>query len=295
MIKRTLLFTTPISLSLKDRQLVLHTKEAPDERRTIPIEDIGYVILENPMINITLPLINALSDNNVAVIFCNQKSMPNAMLMNLDSNSTQGETYRNQINASEPLTKNLWKQCVTAKIENQSRLLYKLGLDGGLLKPLYSNVKSGDSDNREGVAAKIYWKELFGVNFCRSREGAPPNNLLNYGYTILRASVARSLMGSGLFPAFGIFHRNRYNAFPLADDIMEAYRPYVDEIVCELYSCGERDITKEVKLRLCKLLVTDTHFSKITRPLDIGLTMTTASLAKCFSGELKKISFPKLK
>jgi CRISPR-associated protein Cas1 len=216
------------------------------------------------------------------------------MLMNLDSNKTQGESYRAQIEASDPLKKGLWKQIVEAKIRNQAALLNKLGKDGDKLKPYYMNVKSGDSDNREGIAAKIYWNELFGANFIRSREGVEPNNMLNYGYTLLRAAVARSLMGSGLFPAFGIFHRNRYNAFPLADDIMEPYRPYVDEIVFDLDANGERELTKEVKTRLLRLLFMDTSFGKLTRPLDVGLTITSASLAKCFNGIQKKITYPLL-
>jgi CRISPR-associated protein Cas1 len=220
--------------------------------------------------------------------------MPNAMLLNLDSNTTQGESYRAQIEASEPLKKGLWKQVVEMKIRNQAALLNKLGKDGDKLKPYYSNVKSGDSDNREGIAAKIYWNELFGEDFIRSREGSSPNNLLNYGYTLLRAAVARALMGSGLFPAFGIFHRNRSNAFPLADDIMEPYRPFVDEIVFDLYANGERELNKQVKADLIHLLYTDTRFDKVVRPLEVGLTITTASLAKCFAGDAKKLSYPQL-
>lgn len=154
------------------------------------------------------------------------------------------------------------------------------------------NVKSGDTDNREGVAAKIYWEKLFGRDFIREREGDAPNNLLNYGYTILRAAVARALIGSGLFPAFGIFHRNRYNAFPLADDIMEAYRPFVDKIVFNLYRNGKMELTKDVKAELIHILYTDCKFDNVRRPLGIGLTLTSASLAKCFAGKEKKISFP---
>ena len=294
MLKKALFFSTPFCLSLRNNQMIINTKEMPEMQRSVPIEDIGFVILEHQQTNITLPLLNALSDNNVAVIFCGDNFMPNAMLMNLDSNKTQGESYRAQIEASEPLKKGLWKQIVEAKIRNQAALLNKLGKNGEILKPYYTNVKSGDSDNREGVAAKIYWGELFGEDFIRSREGVEPNNMLNYGYTLLRAAVARSLMGSGLFPAFGIFHRNRYNAFPLADDIMEPYRPYVDEIVFDLYANGERKLTKDVKSQLLRLLFTDTVFGKITRPLDVGLTMTSASLAKCFSGIQKKIAYPLL-
>ena len=294
MLKRALFFSTPYCLSLRDGQMIIHTREAPDQRKSIPIEDIGFVVLENQQVSITLPLLNALSDNNVAVICCGENRMPNAMLMNLDSNRTQGESYRDQIEASEPLKKGLWKQIVEAKVRNQAALLRKLGRDGDKLKPYYMNVKSADADNREGIAAKIYWSELFGAEFNRSREGLPPNNLLNYGYTLLRAAVARAIMGSGLFPAFGIFHRNRYNAFPLADDLMEPYRPYVDEQVYRLYINGLSQLTKEVKSELLRVLFADTHFDKVVRPLEVGLTFTASSLVKCFAGIQKKIAYPLL-
>ena len=294
MLKRAVFFSMPYYLSLKDNQMVINTKEMPNIKKTIPIEDIGYVVLEHQQTIVTLPLLNALSDNNVAVIFCGDNRLPNAMLMNLDSNRTQGESFRAQIEASEPLKKGVWKQVVEAKIRNQAALLKKLGKDGDKLKPYYSNVKSGDTDNREGVAAKIYWSELFGDGFVRSREGDAPNNLLNYGYTLLRAAVARALMGSGLLPALGVFHRNRYNAFPLADDIMEPYRPYVDEIVYNMYINGVDELDNDVKSQLLHVLFADTVFSKVTRPLDIGLTMTTASLAKCYMGRSKKIIYPLL-
>lgn len=294
MLKRALFFSTPYHLSLKDNQMVISTKEMPDMTKSIPIEDIGYVVLEHQQTAITLPLLNALSDNNVAVIFCGDNRMPNAMLMNLDSNKTQGESFRAQIEASEPLKKGIWKQVIETKIRNQAALLNKLGKDGDLLKPYYSNVKSGDTDNREGIAAKMYWRELFGEDFMRNREGAVPNNLLNYGYTLLRAAVARALMGSGLLPALGIFHRNRYNAFPLADDIMEPYRPYIDEIVYHMYINGITELDKDAKSQLLHVLFADTVFSKVTRPLEVGLTMTTSSLAKCYMGTSKKIIYPLL-
>ncbi len=292
MSKRALFFSTPYCLSLRNGQMIINTREMPDMQQSVPIEDIGFVVLEHQQTSVTLPLLNALSDNNVAVILCGDNRMPNAMLMNLDSNTTQGECYRAQIEASEPLKKGLWRQIVESKIRNQAALLDKLGKDGAKLKPYYMNVKSGDADNREGIAAKIYWTELFGADFIRSREGAAPNSMLNYGYTILRAAVARALMGSGLFPAMGIFHRNRYNAFPLADDIMEPYRPYVDEIVFELHANGIDRLDKETKSRLLRVLYTDTVFGSMTRPLDIGLTVTSASLNKCFQGIQKKLTYP---
>ena len=256
MLKRTLFFSTPYCLSLRNGQMIIHTREAPDQRKSIPIEDIGFVVLEDQQTSITLPLLNALSDNNVAVILCGENRMPNALLMNLDSNRTQGEHYRMQIAASEPLKKGLWKQIVETKIRNQAALLRKLGYDGDKLKPCYMNVKSADADNREGIAARIYWSELFG--------------------------------------AFGIFHRNRYNSFPLADDVMEPYRPYVDELVYQLYRNGNTQLTKKVKGELLRLLFVDTRFDKVVRPLEVGLMFSASSLAKCFAGTQKKIAYPLL-
>ena len=276
------MFSTPYHLRLKDNQMIVSTKECHDVYKSIPIEDIGIVVLEHLQSTITLPLLNALSENNVAVVLCNGNYMPSAMLMNLDSNKIQAENYRAQIEAGEPLKKNLWQQIVKAKIRNQAGLLNKLGKDGDKLRPYYCNVKSGDADNREGVAAKVYWRELFGEHFVREREGAPPNNLLNYGYSILRAATARSLMGSGLFPAFGIFHRNRYNAFPLADDVMEVYRPYVDEVVYSLYNAGSIQLNKETKMKLLNFLFYDKLFGSIKSQLSIALSFNTDSFAKSF-------------
>ena len=295
MLKRTLLFTSPVYLSLKNEQLVVCFKDTPDDKCTIPIEDIGFVLIDNPMVSITMPLVNALADNNVALIFCNEKSMPNAMLQNLDTHSLQCEILNKQIAIGEVLKKNLWKQTVEAKIKNQSKLLMKLGKDGNVLKPYYSNVKSGDADNREGAAARIYWIHLFGNDFVRDRSLPGINALLNYGYTILRAATARALMGAGLLPAIGIFHHNRSNAFPLADDIMEPYRPYVDEIVYDMFNDGITELNQKSKSSLLHVLFCDTHFSKVTRPLSIALTITAASLVKCYSKEMNKISYPLMK
>ena len=217
------------------------------------------------------------------------------MLYNLQGNTTQGETLRNQLEAGEVLKKTLWKQIIEAKIKNQAALLNKMGKKGSILKPLYTNVKSGDSDNREGIAARLYWTALFGRDFIRDRNIPGINSLLNYGYSILRAAVTRALVSSGLFPALGIFHHHRSNAFPLSDDLMEPFRPFVDEIVFELTAQGETELNTATKSRLIRVLYVDTYFSKITRPLSVGLSMTMASLAKCYAKEQKKLVVPLLK
>lgn len=292
MIKQTLMFTSPVYLSLKDQQMVITFKDNKDTV-TRPIEDIGFVVIENPQVSISIPLLNELADNNVSVVFCDKKQMPKTMLMTLEGNTTQQESYKYQIDASAPMKKNVWKQLVESKIRNQALLLNKVGKKGDVLKQYYMNVKSGDTDNREGAAAREYWGRLFDDGFKREREGLPPNNLLNYGYTILRAAVARALIGSGLYPAFGVFHRNRYNAFPLADDVMEPYRPFVDEIVYHLYYDGAvSELDNQSKGKLLRVLFSDVEMGKVTRPLENALSLTTASLLKMFKGETDKLSLP---
>ena len=291
MIKQTLFFSTPVCLSLKNCQLVITWKDNKD-KVTRPIEDIGCVVLENQMISITLPLLNELVKNNVAVILCDNKQMPTAMLQSLDANCTQAESLKYQLGVSEPMKKQAWKQIIEAKIRNQASVLKNTQNKGEVLKPFYTNVKSGDSDNREGLAAKTYWSNLFGKNFKREREGCPPNSLLNYGYSILRAATARALLGSGLLPNLGIFHKSRYNAFPLADDVMEPYRPYVDNLVFQLYKDGKFELNKDSKTTILHRLSCDVNIGQVMRPLQIALTITTASLVKYYAGEIKKISLP---
>lgn len=291
MIKQTLFFTTPVSLSLKYNQIEIRYKDV-EEVITRPIEDVGVIIVENQMVHFTIPLLNALADNNVAVIFCNAQCMPNTMLMPLESNAIQQEVYRFQIEASLPTKKRIWKDIIECKIRNQAALLDMLGRDGKVLKPYYMNVLSGDSDNREGLAAKIYWQQMYGRQFNRNRNGEDPNSLLNYGYAILRA-VARALLGSGLFPAFGLFHRNRYNAFPLADDVMEPYRPFVDYAVYQIFGySSEACLDKEAKQSLVRVLFTDVKMKDQIRPLQVALSMTTASLVRALKDKKESIIYP---
>lgn len=295
MLKRSLVFENPVILRLKDKQLVVSFKELPDEKRTIPIEDIGFVLINHPMVSISMPLLNELASNNIAVVFCDEKGLPKSMLLNFDSNLTQGKIISEQLVAGEVLKKNLWRQIIVSKIKNQSLLLNKLGLDGESLKPLYMNVKSGDSDNKEGIAARLYFKTLFGKEFTRDSNAGGINAFLNYGYAILRAATVRAALSSGLFPALGIFHHHRSNAFPLADDIMESFRPFVDEIVYDLFRQNQSELTKENKGKLIASLYCDTYYEKVTRPLSVGLSITMASLAKCYINEHKTLNLPSVK
>lgn len=293
MLKRTVILSERNRVYLSSQQLCVENQETGKIHR-VPAEDLGVLIVEDQRTSISVPALNILTENNCAVVFCDGKHMPVSMLMPLDSNSIQGERYRLQMEVSASKKKELWRQIVKAKIRNQSRLLDKLGLDGRALKPFYMNVKSGDGDNREGVAANVYWDIMFGRKFVRTRYGGNPNPLLNYGYTILRAGMARAIMGTGLYPAFGLFHKNRYNAFPLADDLMEPYRPYVDYIVYELCLENKLELDIESRRRLNHVMFLDTSFGSLTRPLEIGLSLTTASFSRCLAGEEKMIVFPAL-
>jgi CRISPR-associated protein Cas1 len=225
--------------------------------------------------------------------------MPTGLLLPLAGNTTQSERFRAQIEASQPLRKQLWQQTVQMKVLNQSAVLQRYRkLSCSNMEAWAKQVKSGDSENVEGRAAVYYWQNLFPSipNFRRDREGIPPNALLNYGYAILRAVVARSLVVSGLLPTLGIHHHNRYNAYCLADDIMEPYRPYVDALVVELVDSGAdySMLTPELKAKLLTIPVLDVVINDRRSPLMVGVGQTTASLYKCYDGELRKIAYPTL-
>lgn len=307
MIKKTLYFGNPTYLSLRNEQLVIKLPEVekgdlPDSFkqeavRTIPIEDIGVIVLDHKQITITQGVIEKLLENNCALITCGNNRLPIGLMLPLCGNTTQNERFRCQLNISIPLQKQLWQQTVQYKIHNQASVLRSAR--GVIVKNMLAwvkEVRSGDPDNLEARAAAYYWRNLFpGIpDFTRDRGGCPPNNLLNYGYAILRAIVARSLVISGLLPTLGIHHHNRYNAYCLADDIMEPYRPYVDELVIKIVDSGVdcTELTKEIKSQLLTIPVLDVVLGRERSPLMIAVGQTTASLYKCFSGELRKIVYP---
>ena len=309
MIKNTLYFGNPAYLSLKNDQLVIKLPEIekndslPDTFRqqsqvTKPIEDIGVVVLDNKQITITSGVLEALLENNCAVITCDSKSMPVGLLLPLYGNTTQNERFRQQLSASVPLTKQLWQQTIKAKIYNQASLLDACtNEENKCMKIWATEVKSGDSDNLEARAAAYYWKRLFPIEgFTRDRNGMPPNNLLNYGYAILRAVVARALVSSGLLPTLGIHHHNRYNAYCLADDIMEPYRPYVDQLVYNMIQTNPdyQELNKSIKAQLLSVPTLEVVIAGKRSPLMVAVTQTTASLYKCFSGELRRIAYPEM-
>jgi CRISPR-associated protein Cas1 len=303
MIKRTLYFGNPAWLSVSNGQLVIKDPLLKDykdlaEKARVPIEDIGLVVLDHQQITITQTVLNLLLANNAAVVVCDDRRHPTGMLLNLNGNVVQAELFRHQIEASEPLRKQLWKQTVECKIQNQAAVLANEQLDDAYLLELAGKVQSGDTGNREAQAAAWYWPRLIKElpDFRRFREGPPPNNLFNYGYAILRATVARSLVGSGLLPTLGIFHRNRYNAYALADDIMEPYRPVVDAMVLKLIRKAgiPETLTTEHKGFLLNIPVTDVILDGKASPLMAAVQRTTASLAQCYKGDQRKVLYPSL-
>lgn len=296
MIKKTLYFGNAAYLSLKNKQLVVRTKEDDEEKEnTVPVEDIGTVILDSYQCTVTTNLLAELHGNNTAVIVCDNKHMPAGMLLPLESNDVQQERFEAQIAASEPLKKQLWAQTIKEKITNQAHLLKKLGKPITNMLRWAAKVRSGDPDNYEARAAKYYWQNFFPfIEFKRERTGDAPNQLLNYGYAVLRAIVARSIAGAGLLPALGIHHQNRYNAFCLADDIMEPYRPFVDNIVWQIVRNGEDfyELTPSIKKQLLSIPVADVGIGGTKSPLMIASQRTASSLADCYAGKKRKINYP---
>ncbi len=295
MSKRTLLFSNPYHLHTRLEQLVVDNKET-GEVRTMPVEDLGFVVLEHPQITFSQAIMRLFLEHNVAVIFCNEKYLPTGMLLNLEGNQLQTARFRAQLDATEPLKKNLWMQTVQYKVRNQAAVLTAQGRDGQALLQKARSVKSGDTSNEEAKAAAIYWPRLLGADFRRERFGDAPNALLNYGYAILRAATARAIAGSGLHPTLGIFHRNQDNSFCLADDLMEPYRPYVDTLVLDwLAQHGlTNEVTLEVKQHLLGVLTMDVRMENRLRPMLLALSETTASVAACMEGTKKLVKYPQL-
>jgi CRISPR-associated protein Cas1 len=267
-----------------------------DENKTIPIEDIGVVVLDNPQVTITTALLMALMDNNTAIITTNRQHLPEGLLLPMAQHNAFTEKVRSQFEASEPLRKNLWQQTIVAKIRNQAKLLESYGLVVENMNYWASQVKSGDPDNYEARAAAFYWKNIFSDNqsFKRGRFGDFPNNLLNYGYAILRAVIARNLVASGMMTFRGIHHKNKYNPYCLADDVIEPYRPYVDKVVLDICKkdIDTEELTTELKRELLVIPVIDVFVDGQKSPLMVASQRTTASIMQCFEGTSRKIVYP---
>jgi CRISPR-associated protein Cas1 len=292
MIKRTLLIENKASISTKNLQLIIKTEE---RETSIPIEDIGFLLIDNAEVYLSMNSMNLLVDHNVSLIICGANHLPNGMFLNLNSHHIQQQLFKKQIDASEPLKKQLWQQTIIEKIKNQGQLLSMITQQKNPLNHFASKVLSGDTSNMEGAAAAHYWKAFFEHDFKRERFGAYPNNFLNYGYAILRAATARALSGSGLLNTIGIHHHNKYNAFALADDIMEPFRPIVDECVSQLMvNFEEEELNTKIKAELLQILTRTVYFKDEKSTLMVALQKTASSLQQCYTGKRKKINYPQL-
>ncbi len=292
MLKKSILIEKKSSITCKNLQLKIknETREA-----SIPIEDIGFLVIDNPEVYISITALNLLVENNAAVIICNKVHLPNGLFLNLNSHHIQQEIFKHQMAASQPLKKQLWQQTIIEKIKNQGYLLGQITQNKNKFEYLASKVLSGDTTNMEAVAANFYWKSFFEIDFKRERFGDYPNNFLNYGYAILRAATARALSGSGLLNTLGIHHKSKYNAFALADDIMEPFRPLVDETVYHIMvNYDEQELNTQIKSELLNILTRTVYFKKEKSPLMVALQKTASSLQQCYSGKRKKIKYPKL-
>lgn len=301
MIKQTLYFGNPAKLSVENRQLKIAIASSSEEKNIVtrPLEDIAVVILDCSQIILTVPVMKELMRHGGALIVCDDKHMPSGLMINMEGSTMQSERFRVHLSASLPLKKQLWQQTVVAKIHNQAAAMKIITeKDPIALIRMASKVKSGDSDNVEAQAASYYWKVLFeqfgGIK--RNRDGEDPNAMLNYGYAIVRAMMARSLVAAGMHPSLGIFHRNKYNAYCLADDIMEPYRPYVDMLVmdiCQRYGVQGID-NREIRAALLGIGTKETIINGLKYPLMTAISETAVSLYKCFSGEIRKIKYPEI-
>jgi CRISPR-associated protein Cas1 len=297
MLKRTLYFGNPAWLSTKQQQLLIDLPDK-DEKISVPIEDIGILVIDHREITLSQSLLCRLLENNVAVVSCNSQHMPQGMFLNFEGNQLQNLHWRRQISYSEERKNALWQQLISAKLANQAELLRQVSQNEAPLLRWAKRVEPGDSGGLEARGAAYYWPKVFSrwlpKTFNRGRSGEPPNNLLNYGYAILRAITARSIVGSGMLPAWGLHHHNKYNAYCLADDVMEPYRPFVDLLVVRVISNNglSQELSPIIKRELLQLPTLDVSLELETRPLMVAMQHTTASLAQCFAGNRKKLKLP---
>ena len=295
MIGRTIYIGNSSNLKVKDNQLIILDSVSNELKGTVPIEDIAILVLDHYQITLTNQLILKLQSNKVVIVNCDAQHLPFGIMLPIYGHSEHSQRVKYQLEATEPLKKQLWKQTVIQKIQNQQTLLQITNKDYNM-DTYWQNVKTGDVTNCEGQAANYYWKHLLD-DFYRGRFGSEPNNLLNFGYSILRSMVARALVSSGLLPVLGIHHKNKYNPYCLADDIMEPYRPYIDKLVCSYITLHgyEQELTKEVKAYLLTIATQDVYIDGVVRPLMVAVTTTTASLYKCYTGEMRQIMYPVLR
>ncbi|WP_443939641.1 type II CRISPR-associated endonuclease Cas1 [Pedobacter sp. MW01-1-1] len=296
MITRSIYIGNPAYLKLKDEQMQILDASTNELKGKVPVEDLGLLMLDHFQITISHQLIQKMMGNNVVVISCDAQHLPHGMMLPLYGHTEHSDRVKHQLEASEPLKKQLWKQTVQNKIENQKEVLRSLGNDYEPMLEYQQNVKSGDASNMEGIAAQHYWKHLISRDFLRERFGDSPNPFFNFGYAVLRSMVARAIVETGLLPVLGIFHKNKYNPYCLADDLMEPYRPFIDLLVMQWLEVHpeQEELTKDFKAYILQVATQDVRIDDKTRPLLVAVKMTASSLYKCYTGEKRLISYPEL-
>ena len=296
MVTRSIYIGSPAYLKLKDEQMYIMEPSSNEMKGKVSVEDLGLLMLDHFQITISHQLIQKMMGNNVVVVSCDAHHLPHGIMLPLYGHTEHSDRIKDQLQASEPLKKQLWKQTVECKIENQKEVLRRLGNYYEPMMNYQNNVKSGDSTNMEGIAAQHYWKYLISLDFLRQRFGESPNQFFNFGYAVLRSIVARSIVETGLLPVLGIFHKNKYNPYCLADDLMEPYRPFVDWLVMDWLTKNPEieELTKEFKAHLLQVATKDVWIDGKKRPLLVAVKTTASSLYKCYKGEKRLISYPEL-
>lgn len=279
MTDRFIVIESPAKITTRDEQLSILLPDG--EERTVPLEDMDSLLVDNAEATVTVPVICKLSAYGIPTVFCDGNHFPSTVTLSLHGNCIQEERFSLQMAAPEERLKELWAQTVEAKIRNQADLLDMLSLDGGPVRALADDVLPGDETNREAAAARLYWKVIFGPDFRRERFGDGPNPLLNYGYTILRSVTARATASAGLYPHKGIHHRNRYDDCCLADDLMEPFRPFVDLKVYELWNNGARKTDRDTRHELQKIPFIETELAGRMRTLANAVTDAVGSFVGC--------------
>ena len=296
--KRVIVLSNHVRVSTSLGQLHIEKEEVQHQ---VPIEDLAMVVVEHPTTTISGVALRELAAANVVCMICDEKHHPIALQLPLAGHSEHSKRAQKQIAMSLPLKKQLWRQIVVAKIGNQAQLLsqHHLPTAARKLRTLARDVKSGDSENREAVAAQHYWQNFVPGGLRRAAGFDPPNQLLNYGYAIVRASMARALVASGLLPVLGLNHHNKYNAFCLADDMMEPYRPFVDSVCLSILNQGggrQEELSKEERQLMLETLQTDSIDAEgeTTSPLAVAMERSAQSLVQCIFQEKKQLFFPQL-
>ena len=295
MIRKTVEFSTPgTRLSVAHCQLVIERPDLP--KATLPIEDLGVVIVDDVRATYTQSVFLSLLEAGAVVLVTGRDHLPAGMMLPLNAHHFQTERHRAQIKTGVPVQKRAWQAIVQSKIRQQATVLYHFTGDHAGLVPMARRVRSGDPDNLEAQAAQRYWPRLFGKTFRRNRETKGVNSLLNYGYAVVRAAMARAVVATGLIPSLGVHHRHRGNPFCLADDLLEPYRPYVDWRVRLMANNGSESMPelsdRESRAALLALLNETICIGGQREPLLIALHTSAASLCRALTGGDRILALP---